>query len=909
MIEIIPALDTDRWIRSDHFAYQNALGSATNIKDVYTDDIGVVGQTFTSGTYYIRQYFLQFDYDAPEGQTPVAGYFRLQNSVTHGTNVPRATEIRSYNWTAPLTTSNWRTPALGLEAADVAARIQNSHTLANNSPVYAGFMRVRGELGGGSTTLGYVVATDRNRRLNAPSGVEYNSFRSTRTADPAHRPELVVAHLPKNRLTTVLSSQVQLSDGSWIVLERDASLDDSLALTVKRRTSSGAESTIYAFPAATGILENDNFRGAQGFGLCRDKNDNFFIIRPSYNNTNQIQIRPFIKGSGTAWSLGGELSFTTLADHGYSNVMQVACAWHDVGSGRIVVFATRDWSEVDATPDAYYLLDAQRILNGQSGFVLDSGRGSSRGFTARPPAAGPGALFNGTGTLCDIVAAPDHERVGYLLTGERHALLGENNTLSMGRYFIHSDGNQFNSFTFAEIDTPGGRSLYVPEAKARVLPLPGLGAAKVTADNRGEWGITVDRFSYNTNNNNYSRVARIRLGSESISSMPISEDLAKSAAWDAVYFPADNRIWVYYFNKDNNRQLMRVSVSLDDNLAASSTPVVVATVGASGDTIPAIRVQRNSMNSDYVLVTVALEDEDGLSHRYQYVTDRINLAPTQPTLHHVSNFNATLSRSFSWTFNDPNIVDSQSARQLQILRQSDSVVVFDTGMETTSSQSFSLLAGSIPNNQSYYWQVRTRDSAGVNSPWSSQGAFATSDSGIVTIVSPAVDNEEIFTKDVFIDWTLTGVPSQEEFQVKVTRTSDGVEHPSSTGWVTSLETSYTVTDLVSDVEYLVEVTCRNAGILSNTDTRLVTVHYSTPELPEVALVVVPDQEYVEVAVTNPEPRGDRPNPTINEVYRRVAGESGPFQYVGECLPNGVFRDYTVGSGYRYEYKVRAGVEQ
>jgi hypothetical protein len=47
---------------------------------------------------------------------------------------------------------------------------------------------------------------------------------------------------------------------------------------------------------------------------------------------------------------------------------------------------------------------------------------------------------------------------------------------------------------------------------------------------------------------------------------------------------------------------------------------------------------------------------------------------------------------------------------------------------------------------------------------------------------------------------------------------------------------------------------------------------------------------------------------VNEVYRRVAGTTGPYLWVGDCDPNTSFRDYSVGSGYSYEYKVRAGVE-
>src|SRR3546814_14156620 len=61
-------------------------------------------------------------------------------------------------------------------------------------------------------------------------------------------------------------------------------------------------------------------------------------------------------------------------------------------------------------------------------------------------------------------------------------------------------------------------------------------------------------------------------------------------------------------------------------------------------------------------------------------------------------------------------------------------------------------------------------------------------------------------------------------------------------------------------------------------------------------------------LTNPDPVGDRPNPTTNEIHRRVFNATNPdtpYQVVGNADPNGTFKDFTAASGVLYEYRARA----
>jgi len=917
-VSINPAASNDAWIRSSSSSYGEALFGHDLVLN-NADDIAVVGQTGGS-TYYLRQYFVQFPYARTTDQIAVSAYFRFYNSVTHGTNIDRDVEIREFDWggtvnITPFDDRDWRTPSQGIAPLTISGVIERAHALPNSSPAFGGLMRVRAQLSGTSSTLSYLVNSSRNRLQQVSSGTEYNTFLSSRAdgAGTANDPQLIVGFHTLSRMTTVLAAQTQLSDGSWIYLERN-NLNDEFTMDVKRVTSGGTVTTI-ASNFTTGVTGNDNMRSAQGYGLCADANDNFFVTYPRYDNTEHLAVRGYKKGVGTTWTQGSELYWLNLSDDNYSNTMQVLCAWHNIGTGRLVVFAMRDWGRYGGAMDTYFLLDASKILNNQSGFVLASGKGGSDGWTAKPANAGNYNPINPTGTLMDLIPDAVNTHTGYLLSAERAALLDQNAATSVGRYRIHSNGISFNSNTFSFMDNNGGYSQHDPDAKLRAISVGQNDLVKIAADARSGWGLTLDRFSFGSTTNTYSLLGRVRMSRESIPSFPDrdafnliteSNKLNNSQLWDAVYFPADNKIWIYYFDDTDAtlRTLMRTSINLSDNLATRDEVEVTTTLGEAGYTPLALRVQRNNMRSDHCMITVAYTDSSDV-HKYDYHTDRINIAPTQPLLIPVTNFNATSSKNFTWTFSDPNFVDSQSKFRIQIIDQSDSSVDYDEEI-TSTSQSHTVTGSSIANDKDYFWQVKTWDSEGVESPWSSQGTFATSDSAIIDIVSPATDNEEIFTKDVLIDWSLTG--AQEEYKVTVTRVSDGVAHPSSTDWVTSTDTQYLVMDLTSDVEYLVSVVTRNNEIESNTATRLVLVHYNTPELPEISVTVTPDLEYVTVAVTNPEPRGDRPNPTVNEVYRRVAGTTGPYLWVGDCDPITSFRDYSVGSGYSYEYKVRAGVE-
>src|SRR3546814_2829932 len=165
--------------------------------------------------------------------------------------------------------------------------------------------------------------------------------------------------------------------------------------------------------------------------------------------------------------------------------------------------------------------------------------------------------------------------------------------------------------------------------------------------------------------------------------------------------------------------------------------------------------------------------------------------------------------------------------------------------------------------------------------------FTTSASGVVNITDPAIDNDpDIVTANYRIMWDVTGT-TQQDYKVVVTRTDTGATLVD-TDWVTSTAEQYLVEGMLSDVEWNVAVTVRDSALIeSNTANRLITPNYNAPEVPIISFDIENDGGYIQLNLTNPDPVGDRPNPTTNEIHRRVFNATNPdtpYQVVGNADP-------------------------
>ena len=109
------------------------------------------------------------------------------------------------------------------------------------------------------------------------------------------------------------------------------------------------------------------------------------------------------------------------------------------------------------------------------------------------------------------------------------------------------------------------------------------------------------------------------------------------------------------------------------------------------------------------------------SSKRPYLSVTYDLPPNAPTLDNPAantHFNPLASITFSWTFNDPDTGDSQSAYQFQLDDNNDfSSPIIDTGKVTSTASS---TTQTLPSTVGlYYWRVKTWDSYDVEGDWSS----------------------------------------------------------------------------------------------------------------------------------------------------------------------------------------------
>ena len=133
----------------------------------------------------------------------------------------------------------------------------------------------------------------------------------------------------------------------------------------------------------------------------------------------------------------------------------------------------------------------------------------------------------------------------------------------------------------------------------------------------------------------------------------------------------------------------------------------------------ALQVSRKLINGKIVMAYRT--DSQNLKF-FQY---SLNQPPTQPTLtfpEENARFDPSASVTFTWTFNDPDAGDSQSAYQFQLDDNSDfASPIIDTGKVTSSESS---TTQTLPSTVGlYYWRVKTWDSQDAEGEWSNAKAI------------------------------------------------------------------------------------------------------------------------------------------------------------------------------------------
>lgn len=871
------------------------------------------GGELAFGAWWAYQSFLQFGYTRPANEIEVsvdigvlhAGHYgavsrqMVMHMIGTGTGLP--------GWFgAGVDASDWVNP-LGVLLVTRGARVLDVQASGTTQYVWAGSDELTARVhSNGTMAYQFVVATDRQYTYGLfPPGQEFSEIWSGETS---LAPVMVVSSVPVSTLHHVAGAQVQLNDGSWALIESNGATTPTL--TLKRVDSTGAATTI---SAVTGFTETGSgmttAAGPQQVALCKDVDDNLFVVGGWSPLANSIGVQAFVKGSGVAWTAKTPLA--QALPFSESDANNFSAAWHSVGGGTLVAFVSRGSSDgwhVASSEQCAVVMSAAAALAG-AGALIRSATVAVGPLTPQLSPAVWTTPANDTGSNQDIAALSP--TVGVVHTASRQNRVGVRQAMTRVRYTLNAAGTAFAGSITDTTSGVTGSTMAVKTAsgKLRVIPVTADTCIVLSADS--VQGITVAVLRDTAGALLFTVLGYVTLGAEGLTTMPSSVALSESQAWDAVYLSGPNKLWVYYLDVANNRRIMRTAVNLSTNLATREEVEVATNVGAAGSTNVALRVARGASANRRALLSVANRSSGGVLSTV-YVVDTPNEAPLAPTLAPRSNFDATTAAVFAWTHNDSDgsgvLADTQTAYQLDI-NTSGGVDVFDSGKTASTVQSRTLTGGTLSNPGNWQWRVRTWDQADTAGAWSAFSSFSTALGGTVTITSPATDNPaDVITSTWPVSWSVAGA-TQAAYRVVVKRTVDGVEAYNS-GWVASTDTTHTVSGMLSDVEYRIEVTTRTAGLVeSNTATRRITPSYSVPDLPTISVLPQGDDGHTLIVVDNPAPTGDRPDVVHNEIRRRVEATStkaaGPWVVIGATAIGGAWRDYTAASNVTYEYQAVA----
>lgn len=286
-------------------------------------------------------------------------------------------------------------------------------------------------------------------------------------------------------------------------------------------------------------------------------------------------------------------------------------------------------------------------------------------------------------------------------------------------------------------------------------------------------------------------------------------------------------------------------------------------------------------------------------------TVQLQAAPNAPTLTGPSGvLDAAEAITFTWQHN-PVDTTAQTAYEVQY-RQSGGAwsAAITTGATNPSGNAWQrvVAGGTLVNDKTYEFQVRTKGAHADWSPWSSIGAFQTSARPTATITSPGASHT---TSTVTAAWTYYDAEStaQAAWVAKLLTAAGLVlETKSGTGATASIAFDTTVADSGS---YQVAVQVRDAaGLWSAEDTQAFTVSYALPPTPTLTAAWVEDVGAVVVMITNPAYEVGEADTDHNQVWRSI--DSGPWVMIADGVPpNSAITDYLPVIGGVNEYRAVA----
>lgn len=289
--------------------------------------------------------------------------------------------------------------------------------------------------------------------------------------------------------------------------------------------------------------------------------------------------------------------------------------------------------------------------------------------------------------------------------------------------------------------------------------------------------------------------------------------------------------------------------------------------------------------------------------RYQSLV--FNQAPNAPTLTAPADgasIDRGIANNFTWTFSDNDAGNTQSAFDLRYKITTDGT--WTTVSQTTSTASWTAAANTFAAGN-YEWQVRTTDNGGAVGPYTASRFFtATSPPAAPTITAPTTASG-VTAPNHTVTWT---AGTRTGYQLRTVADASGSPQTSTvytdTGEIvdataTSRAGSFPVNGRVEHVQLRI----KNSGLWSAwASNGPITVNYSLPSTPTIALTANQSTGSITVAITNP---AGGATLDYNEVWADDGLGGGYVRLATSIAANGSYTYRTPRSGYNYATRIFA----
>ncbi len=253
-------------------------------------------------------------------------------------------------------------------------------------------------------------------------------------------------------------------------------------------------------------------------------------------------------------------------------------------------------------------------------------------------------------------------------------------------------------------------------------------------------------------------------------------------------------------------------------------------------------------------------NEGGTGYGNEKSFTAVETNPLQPSNLVPSGGNATddLTPNLSWQYNPGSANDTQSAYQVIVTRQSDSVQMWDSTKVVSSNQNVDYAGTALVYDVVYQWEVRTWNQADLDSPYSTTVVFKTSELPVATITYPT-DTATIPSNTPTFTWTYSDPESTVQVSSRVrVYASDNTTLLHDTGEVLGTDTSYLMPDgiLETNNTYNVSVELQDGdGLYSALVSHEFTVVFLAPAQPTIS-TTADNAGIVDVNITINQPPTD-----------------------------------------------------